>query len=170
MLIKTSSLIPSEYAIIINKDTEIAFTGKYTDNEELGSYLCRQCGIALFRSTSKFHSGCGWPSFDVEILDTVKYQRDSDGRRTEILCNRCNAHLGHVFKDEGFTSLNTRHCVNSASVDFVSDNGVMDSEEIILAGGCFWGIEYYFQKLRGVLKTEVGYSGGDEDSPSYKEV
>lgn len=169
-MLKTNGLTPFEQAIICDKDTEHPGTGRYTDYEGAGTYLCRNCGLALFRSEHKFHSGCGWPSFDNEIPGNVKREIDKDGRRTEILCSRCNAHLGHVFKGEGFTSLDTRHCVNSASLDFVNSRDVDDSEEAILAAGCFWGVEYHLQKLPGVLKTEVGYSGGSKLNPAYKEV
>ncbi|MCC2644246.1 MAG: msrA [Burkholderiales bacterium] len=169
-MLKTNSLTPYESAIICDKDTEHPGTGLYTDYENTGTYLCRNCGLALFRSQNKFHSGCGWPSFDNEISGNVKCEIDKDERRTEILCNRCNAHLGHVFKGEGYTPLNIRHCVNSASLDFVSNTDVNDSEEAILAAGCFWGVEYYLQKLPGVLKTQVGYSGGTKINPTYKDI
>jgi peptide methionine sulfoxide reductase msrA/msrB len=169
-MLKTASLTSYESAIICDKATEHPNTGRYTDLEGLGTYLCRNCGLALFRSNHKFHSGCGWPSFDSEIPGCVKRETDKDGHRTEILCTRCHAHLGHVFKGEGFTSLNTRHCVNSASLDFVASVNVQDSEDAILAAGCFWGVEHYLQKLPGVLKTEVGYSGGYKPNPAYKEI
>ncbi len=169
-MLKTNSLTPYERAIICDKDTEYPGTGRYTAYEGSGTYLCRNCGLALFRSKHKFHSGCGWPSFDNEISGNVKHETDQDGRRTEILCSRCNAHLGHVFKGEGYTPLDTRHCVNSASLDFVNNNDVLDTEEAILAAGCFWGVEHYLKKLSGILKTEVGYSGGTKLEPTYKEI
>lgn len=169
-MLKTSSLTPLQHAILINKSTEHPFSGEYTDNERMGTYLCRNCGLALFRASSKFHSACGWPSFDSDIDGAVKSLPDADGRRTEILCSRCDGHLGHVFHGEQFTAKNTRHCVNSASLDFVEDSQVLDSEEIILAAGCFWGVEYYLQKLSGVLLTQVGYCGGHKLNPTYQEV
>lgn len=170
MQLKTQSLTPALLSIIRDKGTEHPFTGEYTDKEEAGTYLCRQCGLALFRSKTKFHSMCGWPSFDEEIADAVKQAPDHDGHRIEILCARCNAHLGHIFQGEGFTAKNIRHCVNSASLDFVSNMQVIDTEEAIFAAGCFWGVEYYFKKLPGVLKTEVGYTGGRRENPSYEQV
>jgi len=170
MIIKTESLTPLLHSIIENKETEASFTGKYDDFEESGTYLCRKCGLALFHSKTKFHSGCGWASFDGEIKNTVKREADADGRRTEILCSRCNAHLGHVFEGENFTKKNTRHCVNSASLDFVVSSDVKDTEEAIVAGGCFWGVEALFQKLDGVLKTQVGYTGGKTQNPTYKQI
>lgn len=170
MINKLKSLPEYISNIIIHKSTELPFTGEYEKTGDKGTYLCRLCGLALFRSNTKFHSGCGWPSFDEEIPETVAYQIDSDGHRTEILCARCNAHLGHIFQGEGFTSKNKRYCVNSLSLDFVTDLDVFDTEEAIFAAGCFWGVEYYFKKLPGVLKTEVGYSGGSQPNPTYEEI
>src|ERR1700722_11138442 len=127
MLLKTSGLPPFILKIICDKSTEYPFSGEYNETDTAGSYLCRQCGLALFRSQTKFHSGCGWPSFDEEIAGTVKRIADADGQRTEIVCARCEGHLGHVFEGEHFTAKNTRHCVNSASLDFVESYTVTDT-------------------------------------------
>lgn len=170
MNFKTQSLPNHVLQIVQDKATEHPFTGEYNDFDEAGTYLCRQCGLALFRAGAKFHSGCGWPSFDEEITGAVKKEQDADGRRTEILCAQCDAHLGHVFQGEGFSTKNTRHCVNSLSLDFVADLHVENTEEAIFAAGCFWGVEYYFKILPGVLKTEVGYTGGHKTDPTYEEV
>lgn len=170
MLFKTKSLTPEALHIVRDKGTEQPFTGNYDRFTQPGTYLCRQCGLALFRSQTKFHSGCGWPSFDEEIKDAVHPQPDQDGIRTEIMCVRCHAHLGHVFSGEHLTLKNKRYCVNSLSLDFVADLTVLDTEEAIFAGGCFWGVEYLFAKCPGVLNTEVGYTGGDEAHPNYKTV
>lgn len=170
MKFKAQSLPRSILHIIQNKGTEYPFTGEYNDFDKQGTYLCRQCGLALYHSKAKFGSACGWPSFDEEIEGTVKQELDSDGERTEILCARCNAHLGHVFKGEHYTLLNIRHCVNSASLDFVLNEDVKDTEEAILAAGCFWGVEYYLKKLPGILKVESGYTGGIKEHPTYEEV
>lgn len=169
-MLKTASLTPLQKDVLLNKATEYPFTGDFTDVETEGSYLCRQCGSALFRSSNKFHSGCGWASFDDEIAGAVSHLPDRDGRRTEIVCAKCNGHLGHVFHGEGFTQSNARYCVNSASLDFVIDNEIINSEEIILAAGCFWGGEYYLQKVAGVVLTQVGYCGGNVINPRYEEV
>lgn len=170
MILKTASLPEIIRNIVQNKGTEPPFSGEYEHFSQAGTYLCRQCGLALFRSSTKFISGCGWPSFDEEISDAVHKQADADGRRTEILCARCQAHLGHLFIGESFTENNKRYCVNSLSLDFVCDLQVNDSEEAIFAAGCFWGVEFYFKKLSGVLKTEVGYIGGTKENPSYQTV
>lgn len=167
---KAASLPDIILAVVQDKGTEKPFSGEYDQFGDEGTYLCRQCGLALFRSSSKFHSGCGWPSFDEELPGAVKHAPDSDGMRMEITCARCDAHLGHVFKGEKYTPNNTRHCVNSLSLDFVADSSVTDTAEAIFAAGCFWGVEYYFKQLAGVLKAEVGYSGGSKIMPSYQDI
>lgn len=167
---KTASLTPVARNVICNKATEYPNTGSYNTVMTQGTYLCRRCGLALFRGDSQFSSGCGWPSFDDDIADTVKQEADRDGRRTEILCARCDAHLGHVFIGESYTHKNLRHCVNSASLDFVADNQVFDTGEAIVAGGCFWGVEHFLRQIPGVIKVESGYTGGHTLDPGYEEI
>ena len=118
---KFNELNAFEKSVIEGKGTERPFTGIYYKFEEKGTYLCRKCNAPLYRSTDKFDAHCGWPSFDDEIKGAVKRTTDSDGRRTEITCAKCGGHLGHVFIGEGLTSKNTRHCVNSVSLNFVAD-------------------------------------------------
>lgn len=168
---KYKNLTPEEKKIIIDKGTEFPYTGIYDKFYEEGTYVCKQCGTPLYRSNDKFNSGCGWPSFDDEIDGAVKRIKDKDGRRTEIVCATCNGHLGHVFVGEHFTEKNTRHCVNSISLDFIpANNPKMKYDTAIFASGCFWGTEYWFEKQDGVFSTMPGYIGGHKDNPTYSDV
>jgi peptide methionine sulfoxide reductase msrA/msrB len=198
-------LDPDEEQVIVHKGTERPFSGKYWQNHEPGTYTCRRCGSSLFPSSSKFDSGTGWPSFDQALPGAVKEVHDADGARTEIVCARCGAHLGHVFRGEGFTAADTRHCVNSISLGFTAAgrDGIPGGEATLagpvvspaattsagtcapgggfgpavkedavayFAGGCFWGIEYWFDRARGVILAESGYMGGHTDNPTYENV
>lgn len=118
-----NKLTPEEERVIVNKGTEYPGTGKLLNNKEKGTYTCKRCDNPLYHSDSKFDSHCGWPSFDDEIKGAVKRIADPDGMRTEIVCAKCDGHLGHVFLGEGFTSKNTRHCVNSVSMNFIPAAG-----------------------------------------------
>ncbi len=165
---KYNKLTPEEQQVILNKGTERPYSGLYEQHEETGTYTCKQCDAPLYQSADKFDAQCGWPSFDDEIAGAVKRITDADGRRTEILCSNCGGHLGHVFLGEGFTTKNTRHCVNSISLNF--EPVEINMEKAIFASGCFWGVEYQLQKLDGVISTRVGYTGGSIPRPTYKQV
>jgi peptide methionine sulfoxide reductase msrA/msrB len=174
-----NELTPEEERVIVHKGTEPPFSGKLVSQKADGTYTCRRCGASLFSSKTKFDSGTGWPSFDEAIEGAVEEIPDADGMRTEIVCANCGAHLGHVFKGEGFTDKSVRHCVNSVSLDFTPQGQQAPSKQnateaktakAYFAGGCFWGVEYYFEKVPGVLDASSGYMGGKTASPSYEEV
>lgn len=170
---KLNNLTKEEERVIVNKGTEAPYSGKFYKFDNEGTYLCKRCDAPLYKSNDKFDAQCGWPSFDDEINGAVKRIPDKDGQRTEIVCANCNAHLGHVFLGEGFTDKNTRHCVNSISLKFepLKISAInQNTETAIFAGGCFWGVEYYFQNKKGVVSAESGYIGGNTENPSYQDV
>jgi len=165
-----NNLSKFEKYVIVNKGTERAFSGKYVNTKEKGVYKCKVCGAALYKSSDKFDSHCGWPSFDDALPGAIKEIPDKDGRRTEIVCANCGAHMGHVFKGEGYTKKNTRHCVNSVSLQFEKKSNLSTMKKAYFAGGCFWGVEYYLEKIKGVKEVTSGFMGGDVVNPSYKDV
>jgi peptide methionine sulfoxide reductase msrA/msrB len=150
--------------VIENGGTERAFSGRFLKHTDRGTYTCARCGAPLFGSAAKFKSGTGWPSFDQALPGAIK--EVADGQRVEIRCARCDGHLGHVFRGEGFTTEQTRHCVNSAALGFTD----RAPQEAFFAGGCFWGVEHLLEKIPGVLKVESGYMGGSLRSPTYRQV
>ncbi len=160
-----NKLTDEEKRVIIDKGTEAPFVGKYTNFKGEGTYICKLCNAPLYKSADKFDSHCGWPAFDDEIEGAIKRQPDADGRRVEIVCAKCGAHLGHVFEGERFTRKNIRHCVNSISMKFIPKE-----EEAIFAGGCFWGVEHLLAQQKGVKSVESGYIGGHIPNPTYEEV
>jgi peptide methionine sulfoxide reductase msrA/msrB len=165
-----NKLTPEEESVIVQKNTEPPFTGEYDQLFDDGVYLCRRCNTPLYRSDDKFDAHCGWPSFDDEIPGAVRRQLDVDGVRIEIVCATCDAHLGHVFLGEKLTQSDTRHCVNSLSMKFVTENQIIKPELAYLGDGCFWSIETLFKRIRGVNSITPGYTGGHQANPTYEEV
>jgi len=169
---KIEKLSTFEKYVIVEKGTERPFSGKYVNMKEPGVYRCKVCDTPLYRSDDKFDSHCGWPSFDDAIPGAIKEVPDKDGRRMEIVCARCGAHLGHVFRGEGLTPKNTRHCVNSVSLTFDKQKKAVEKglKRAYFAGGCFWGVEYYLEKIDGVKEVISGFMGGKMKNPSYKDI
>ncbi len=165
-----NELSQEEKKVILDKGTEAPYSGKYNDFYEKGSFHCKRCGALLYRSDDKFASSCGWPSFDDEVKGAIRREVDADGRRTEILCANCGAHLGHVFAGEGLTEKNVRHCVNSIAMTFVPDKENPHFAKAYFAGGCFWGVEHLFAQKEGVVSAVSGYMGGTMENPSYGDV
>ena len=164
-----SHLNSDEKHILKDKGTEAPFTGEYNEFFEAGVFICKACGSPLYESNTKFNSGCGWPSFDDEIDGSiVRYEDLSGGRiRTEICCSKCDGHLGHVFHGEQVTEKDTRHCVNSLSIQFKAYEKL---EQATFGAGCFWQVEKIFIETEGVYLANSGYMGGDTINPTYQEV
>lgn len=122
----------AEARVIVGQGTEAPFSGEYDSLFAPGTYVCRRCNTPLYDAKTKFDAGCGWPAFDDDFPGAVKWIIDADGRRTEIRCAHCDAHLGHVFEGEHLTEKNTRHCVNSLSMLFIAEGNelptVLDKE------------------------------------------
>ncbi len=167
---KYNKLNSQEKKVIEEKGTERPFSGKFNSFYKDGIYLCKKCNTPLFNSKDKFDSGSGWPSFDDSIDGAIKEIDDIDGIRVEIVCANCGGHLGHVFRGEQMTPKNTRHCVNSISLNFKPFNKDSSYKKAYFAGGCFWGVEYWFSKQEGVLSANSGYMGGDLENPTYQDV
>ena len=174
-------LSPEQFEVMRNKGTEKPFSGKYNDHYLEGVYLCAGCGTPLFPSNTKYDHGTGWPSFSAPVdEENLEYRKDFSHfmERIEVVCATCGAHLGHVF-DDGPAPSRLHYCINSVTLDF--DPAPLEEEitgprtpgkhqTATFAAGCFWGVEDKFSKIEGVVRTAVGYSGGDLENPTYQQV
>lgn len=176
-----AALTPEQYRVTQNAGTEPAFCGNLTDNKKDGTYVCVVCGLPLFTSEAKFHSGTGWPSFFAPADPKhINYIKDgSHGMdRVEITCARCGAHGGHVFEDGPRDKTGLRYCLNSASLNFVekgqpvpkASQPAITPQTAYFAGGCFWGVEHIFAQCPGVLDAQSGYMNGSKPNPTYEDV
>jgi peptide methionine sulfoxide reductase msrA/msrB len=181
-------LSPAAFDVLRNQGTEPAGSGEYADTTGDGVYCCAGCGLPLFSSETKFHSGTGWPSFyqPIKKENVAQLHDTSDGLdRTEIHCPRCGGHLGHVF-DDGPQPTGLRYCLDSVALKFtprdklasLADPAAIakpkaakpNSATAVFASGCFWCADAAFKQIKGVEHVVSGYCGGNKDSANYETV
>jgi peptide methionine sulfoxide reductase msrA/msrB len=169
-----NTLTSEEERVIVHKGTEMPYTWHLVEEKREGTFLCKQCNAPLYSSDMKFDSGCGWPAFDDALPWQVKETTDSDGYRTEITCQTCGWHLGHIFRGERFTETNERHCVNSVSMKFVAervDAPPQESMEIAVFGwGCYRCVEAVLQRLEWVVDIQSGFMWWNIENPTYDDI
>ncbi|MBL6734344.1 MAG: bifunctional methionine sulfoxide reductase B/A protein [Shewanellaceae bacterium] len=162
-------LDPYERYVIEQGGTEPPETSRFTDHTMAGHFVCRRCAAPLYDMAHRFKSGCGWLSFDNEVPHAIRRLLDADGHRTEIRCQACDAHLGHVFTGEQATANNIRHCVNSVALDFQTTSSQQLSS-LVVGGGCFWCLEAIFLTQPGMFSVQSGYAGGLAEDAFYPDV